>query len=243
MMLPHFFTPETESTNELITRKMQQEELAEGFMVHTDFQSAGKGQVGNYWESEKGKNLLFSLVIYPHHIFIAEQFIISEIASLAVVKVLEQYHKHFTIKWPNDIYWKDKKIAGMLIENSLTRDRINYSIVGIGVNVNQEKFTSDAPNPISLKQIVGKSIDRKALLADIHRGFLSLYTTTTLQEIHHLYQKKMYRNVGRYNFKDMGSQEVFRAKIETVAPNGKLTLLTEQGVRKSYYFKEVAFLD
>ena len=131
---------ETRSTNLVLKEMLREYELPEGFVLRTDFQSAGKGQPGNSWEAEKGKNLLFSVLLYPHHIAITEQFILSQLVSVAILRTLNSFCTGFSIKWPNDIYFGDKKIAGILIENSLQGTKLNTSIVGIGLNVNQKIF-------------------------------------------------------------------------------------------------------
>jgi len=109
---------ETESTNSYLKGLLKTEHLEEGSVVVADFQTAGRGQMGNSWYSGKGDNLLFSLLIYPIEIPANEQFIISRTISLAIKNTLDQFTDDIRIKWPNDIYWKDRKIAGILIENS-----------------------------------------------------------------------------------------------------------------------------
>ena len=150
---------ETASTNSLLRELVIKESLAEGSVVVADFQTAGRGQIGNTWESEAGKNLMFSLVLYPTCIPANRQFLISQIAALSVKEALDLYADHITVKWPNDIYWKDKKICGMLIENDLSGHNLYCSIIGIGINLNQTVFRGDAPNPVSLFQIIGKERD------------------------------------------------------------------------------------
>ena len=174
---------ETASTNSLLRELVIKESLAEGSVVVADFQTAGRGQIGNTWESEAGKNLMFSLVLYPTCIPANRQFLISQIAALSVKEALDLYADHITVKWPNDIYWKDKKICGMLIENDLSGHNLYCSIIGIGINLNQTVFRGDAPNPVSLFQIIGKEVDREEVL---HR-FLSIfyrYYLSLLQEEH-----------------------------------------------------------
>ena len=129
---------ETASTNSLLRELVIKESLAEGSVVVADFQTAGRGQIGNTWESEAGKNLMFSLVLYPTCIPANRQFLISQIAALSVKEALDLYADHITVKWPNDIYWKDKKICGMLIENDVSGHHIRRSIAGLGININQE---------------------------------------------------------------------------------------------------------
>ena len=110
---------ETDSTNNTLNELSCREKLPEGYIVYTDYQTSGKGQTGNSWHSEWGENALFSLLLYPRHIHLAEHFILSQLIGIAVKKALDQYTADITIKWPNDIYWKDRKIAGILIENTV----------------------------------------------------------------------------------------------------------------------------
>jgi len=122
--------------------------------VIAERQTAGKGQRGNSWESEDCRNITFSFVLYPTFIEARRQFILSQIVSLSIKEELDQWTEGISIKWPNDIYWNDKKICGILIENDLSGHHIGRSISGIGVNINQDVFRSNAPNPISLKRSV-----------------------------------------------------------------------------------------
>ena len=139
-------------------------------------QAAGHGQATNRWESEEGKNLLFSLLLRPTIIPAAEQFIITELVTLAIINVLQDYvRQQITVKWPNDIYVGDKKLCGILIENALCGPTIDTCIVGIGININQELFKSDAPNPVSLKQLNGRDNDRREILEEMHHNILNYY--------------------------------------------------------------------
>lgn len=235
-----FYIPETSSTNNLLREKAHREELPEGFLLYTDFQTAGKGQPGNSWESEKGKNLLFSILLYPVNIKINEQFILSQLTCLAIKKVLDQYTDGITIKWSNDIYWKEKKICGILIENTLLRGKISKCVIGIGLNINQEDFISNAPNPVSLKQITDKELNREQILTDIHTELLKLYNELNFKNIQQTYHQNLYRKEGFHPYTDAETKEHFHAKIEQVEPNGKLILITDTGERRGYYFKEVA---
>ena len=142
----------------------REKSLPEGLVIYTDFQSAGKGQPGNAWESSKGMNLLFSVMLHPIQVHMDELFLISQLVSVAIKNALDEYTTNITIKWPNDIYWNDKKLAGILIENSLQGNKIMSVVIGIGLNVNQKLFLSNAPNPVSLFLITGKRQNRKQLL-------------------------------------------------------------------------------
>lgn len=233
------YSKQVNSTNESLRQLMRERDLAEGYSIRTDFQTTGKGQTGNSWESEAGKNLLFSLLLFPRSIPIEEQFILSQIVSLAIKSVLDQYSDGFTIKWPNDIYYRDKKIAGILIENSIQGASLKYSIVGVGLNLNQKTFRSNAPNPVSLRQILGMRIARKRMLTDIYEAIMSMYYSLDKEKIRKLYFQQMYRNVGYHLFEVDGL--TFEAKIVSVNNDGRLVLGTRSNELRSFYFKEVAF--
>ena len=165
-----------DSTSTELRRRMSAEELPHGYCISADFQTAGHGQATNHWESEDGKNLLFSLLLRPSVIPASEQFVITEIVTLAIINALQDYiRQRITIKWPNDIYVGDKKLCGILIENALCGPTIDTCIVGIGININQELFTSNAPNPISLKQLNGRDNDREEIFEEIYQNILRYY--------------------------------------------------------------------
>lgn len=230
---------ETPSTNNYLRELLKTEKPEEGSIIITGIQTAGRGQAGNFWESEPGKNLTFSIIIYPHHIQPNEQFVISQTTALAIKNVLNTYTAGISIKWPNDIYYSDKKIAGILIENSLSENIIEYSIIGIGLNINQEIFTGNAPNPVSLKQITGREFDLDELLEKIQFEFLSIYKKIPSEKIRKNYLESLYRKKGFYLFKDQ--QEEFQAEIVTIEPSGLLVLKTKNGSYRKYSFKEVSF--
>ena len=152
------FIAETDSTNTLLRQHfLDREDL---FTLYTDFQTAGRGQQGNGWESEKGKNLLFSTLLRDWQIPLERLFLLNQAVSLALYQAVlptlpDDLQPYLTIKWPNDLYFKDRKLAGILIENLWQANRLHRSIAGIGLNVNQTRFLSSAPNPISLCQITG----------------------------------------------------------------------------------------
>ncbi len=234
-----YYTRETTSTNTLLKKILSDEHHEEGFVVVADFQSEGRGQGKNKWESEAGKNLLFSILLYPKHIFATEQFIISQIVSLAISEVLSELLPKIKIKWPNDIYAGDRKIAGILIENTIQGSIINRTIVGIGLNVNQTSFSSNAPNPVSLKQITTKSHNRNYLLKRIHQKIVEIYYKRDYENVRNDYYRELYRNDGFYPFSTEG--EIFRARIAEVLNDGRIALVKEDGSTAFYGFKEVEF--
>ncbi len=154
-----YFYDHLTSTNSEAVRLLKESGLPEGAVISAGFQSAGRGQKENKWESEEGKNLLISVILFPINIEPDLQFIISMTISLGICDFLKRHIPASSIKWPNDIYVNNDKIAGVLIENSIMGSSIEYSIAGIGLNINQEKFTGDAPNPVSLKNITGIDYD------------------------------------------------------------------------------------
>ncbi len=239
-MMEGYYIPETTSTNELLKSISRKEDYPEGFFIYTDYQTSGKGQGINRWESKKGKNILFSILLFPKHILTSEQFIISQIVSIAILDVLSDIVPNVKIKWPNDIYVNDKKIAGILIENTIQGSVINKTIIGIGINVNQTKFTSYAPNPTSLKLITKKSYNRKNLIFRIIQKIFECYFSADYETIKMQYFNKLYRGEGYYPYS--GEGETFRAKITEVLNDGRLVLLNEEGESKIYGFKEVEFI-
>jgi len=234
---------ETSSTNDYIRQLNAKESLAEGTTVSAHFQLSGRGQVGNSWESEAGKNLLFSTLLFPTGIKITEQFILSQLVAVSLREALANYLAPITIKWPNDIYYGDKKLAGILIENDLCAADISLSIIGIGVNVNQSRFYSDAPNPVSLRQLLGVEIDRRILLADYLTRLAANYRLLKngeADELRKRYHAALFRREGFYPFRDNAG--LFPARIEEVDTSGYLHLVAESGERRKYFFKEVVFV-
>jgi BirA family biotin operon repressor/biotin-[acetyl-CoA-carboxylase] ligase len=212
-----------------------------------DFQTAGRGQKGNTWESEQGKNLLFSILAHPRNIKVQEQFYISEAIALSVsdsviTAIGPEFASGVSVKWSNDVYWKDFKMAGILIENTLQGDRILDTVAGVGLDVNQEVFLSDAPNPISLKNITGRDFDRDAILSDIVQRFIGYMERTEQErpEVDRLYRERLYRREGYHKFRDENG--IFEARIEGIRPDGCLMLQTHSGEHHVYEFKQVQFV-
>lgn len=234
---------ETDSTSQALTALCNEQSPEELTTLTARFQTAGKGQRGNSWESEKDKNLLFSFVLFPAFLEARKQFLLSQIISLAVKEELQQYTGDISIKWPNDIYWKDKKICGMLIENNLTGMYITRSIAGIGININQEIFVSSAPNPVSLKQITGQEYDRLEILAHIIervKEYYSILQKGEIQPINQRYREALFRKDGMHSFRD--SRGVFKAMIVNVEADGHLVLQDKADRIRRYVFKEVQYV-
>lgn len=242
--IQHIHLPETESTN-----KYAKEVYSEtrDSLISTDHQTAGRGQRGNSWESEANKNLLFSLIIRPKGIPATEQFAICELISVAICEVLEHYTSDIRIKWPNDIYYQDKKLCGILIEHDLEGVHLSRTIIGVGLNVNQKHFVGDAPNPISLYQILGHEVERESLLKNIAEHFMELYhqytspiPTLHRTALHEHYTHLLYRRDEETLYQDAGGP--FIATLHNVENDGHLILVDQLGKRHSYLFKEVSYI-
>ena len=241
--MPHYIkVSQTASTNTYLSRLAAT--LPGGTVIYTPSQTAGRGQKGNSWESEDGKNLTFSMLLKQPPVKARDQFYLSEATALAIVEALAaEAGDGFTVKWPNDVYWHDKKACGMLIENSLAGTDIATSIIGIGINVNQERFMSNAPNPVSLIQITGHEHDQMALLkrvcSRIEELVDSLKDDSARNDLHQHYMEALYRNDGLLHPWEDASGNRFMARVDGIAPDGTLTLLHEDGTSHSYLFKQV----
>lgn len=234
---------ETASTNTVMAQ--QDDGLPHGYVIAARRQTAGRGQRGNSWESEPYSNLTFSLLLRPRTIPAARQFELSMIVSLGVCDALRQASGlDFNVKWPNDIYVGDKKICGILIENSLEGNHIGRSIAGIGININQQRFLSDAPNPVSLHNLTGRTFDLDRLLEDVCDTILSRMTdyeaNLDAAQLTAEYCSRLWRAKGFHRWLDTSLAEEFEARIGNVASDGMLTLVDRQGRDRTFAFKEVA---
>jgi BirA family biotin operon repressor/biotin-[acetyl-CoA-carboxylase] ligase len=231
------------STNSHAAYLLKKGSLSEGTIIHTNYQTAGKGYSGNSWESEDGMNLLISIILFPAFIKPADQFNISMLISLGICDFLMRFVPVCSVKWPNDIYINNDKIAGILIESAIIADKFEHSIAGIGLNINQEKFMSHAPNPVSLKQITGKTIDLPGTLAllagDLDKRYKQLISGDTLK-IRNDYESKLYRINRWSSFRDING--MFTGRIKTIGDYGSLKIETSDRQIREYSFKEVEFI-
>ncbi len=223
---------ETDSTN----RWLREQGGEENVVVWADYQTAGRGCGTNHWESERGKNLTFSMLLHPHDVPAQKQFRISRAISLAICKALGQHIGDLSIKWPNDIYWRDGKIGGILIEVTLQGNKVKDCIIGIGLNINQRVFRSDAPNPVSMWQICEQETDCEQLLQEILQAFQEYMGKSNKDE----YQSMLYRRKGFHPYADKDG--AFMAEIIDVEDDGHLLLRDDNGQLRRYAFKEVTFI-
>lgn len=231
------------STNTVAAAMIRDQAPAEGTVITASYQDSGRGQQGNSWESEPGKNLLMSVILYPVMVSPADQFIISRFVSLAVHDLVAGHSPAARIKWPNDIYVGDDKIAGILIENSIMGDMLATTIAGIGLNVNQQIFRSGAPNPVSLRQVTGWELDLAAVTVDLIAALDRRYDMVIRGEAATLereYHKALYRAGEWHRFSD--DTGVFEGMIEMVMPDGMLSVRKRNGVSRLYAFREIDYI-
>ncbi|KAF0239369.1 MAG: BirA family transcriptional regulator biotin operon repressor / biotin-acetyl-CoA-carboxylase [Prolixibacteraceae bacterium] len=237
------FLTEVESTNNYANHLVLSKAAGHGTVVLAQYQKMGKGQQGNHWESEPGKNLLMSVIILPQFLPAAKQFYLSKIASLALAGFITNETAEVKIKWPNDIYAGNKKLAGILIENSIKGNHIGSSIIGIGLNLNQERFVSDAPNPVSLKQITGKDyiVEEVALkIWDLLSFWFEKLQAGSFEEIGSSYFNHLFRANEWALFSKEGKP--FEARINGIGEFGQLILEERNGVFSEFMFKEIEFV-
>lgn len=215
-----------------------------GTVVNARCQTAGRGQRGNHWESEPGKNLTFSVVLRPHDFPAPRQFELSMAVSVAVCRVLRHAlpGEDVRIKWPNDIYVGDRKMVGMLIENVIGEGAlITRSIAGIGVNVNQTVFRSDAPNPVSMAQLSGHEHELRPILEEICAEIIA-ETDRALanKNLSDVYHSMLWRNDGKpHRWLDTTTLQLFDGPVIRVDPAGPIVIGTPAGP-KQFYFKQIA---
>lgn len=230
------------STNDYLLDHARQYAQEEMVVAVADFQTQGHGMGTNRWESQQGKNLLFSILVHPDWLDVQRQFLVSMAQALALRDVLAQYADDITIKWPNDIYWRDCKISGTRIDGNIKGRTMGDMVIGTGININQQEFHSDAPNPVSLRQITGQDHDRDEILQHILHRFKHYYhqAQTDADTLVADYHRHLYRRQGFHPYEDASGQ--FQARLLQVQPNGIMLLQRPDGTISQYEFKEVKFL-
>ncbi|MET4081103.1 BirA family biotin operon repressor/biotin-[acetyl-CoA-carboxylase] ligase [Pedobacter sp. UYP30] len=236
---------EVDSTNTYLKRLLSNSEpLAEGTVIMAAHQTAGRGQQGANWESEQGKNIILSVYLAPRAVPLDKQFFLNMAIALAVTHALQQFIKEdIKVKWPNDIYWQNKKLGGILIENTLAGTCIKSSIIGIGINVNQRSFShSISSKTISAANILGEDLNIDAVVEQLCI-FLEKYYLLLLAKkydiLHKYYSESLYLRGELSLFEENG--KVFEGKITNVDESGFL-LMDAKSLHRKFNFKEVQFL-
>jgi BirA family biotin operon repressor/biotin-[acetyl-CoA-carboxylase] ligase len=231
------------STNSQASLLIKAKKVPEGTVIYTDFQTSGRGQPGSKWESEKGMNLLISIILYPESIRPEDQFFISIAVSLGICDFIDRHIPDGKIKWPNDIYVKDDKIAGILIENTIIGESIESSVAGIGLNINQEKFTDNIPNPVSLKLITNRKHDLdmclKQLLSDLDIRYKQLLYGDR-ETMRSEYNSRLYRFKEWHSYKS--GDKYLKGRILEASVSGKLIIEEKNGNIRDFSFKEIDYI-
>ncbi|MGL4363964.1 MAG: biotin--[acetyl-CoA-carboxylase] ligase [Bacteroidales bacterium] len=243
---PMFFFDSLPSTNDKL-RDLCASNLPEGSAVVAFSQEKGRGQLGAVWESEAGKNITLSIAFRPIFLPIEQMFYLSKIVAISIHHFLQEQGISSQIKWPNDILVNEKKICGVLIEQQICKKNISLSIIGIGLNLNQERFMH-APNATSLFLEDAKKRAIKTTAMSLKNCVLKDYMALKNNFSSMEYRKKidaryfqyLYRNKGIFDFGKDGKR--FRASIVDVSQNGELSLQLTSGRIEKFYFKEVDFL-
>ena len=258
----------TYSTNTLLKERLARGEWPKDEKyLRAGYQTAGRGQAGNGWESEKDKNLLCSIVVESRKSKDKSPFYLNVAVSVAVCRTAQAILQRsgltakrsysasgltaqaVSIKWPNDIYWGDKKLAGILIENAIIGSALKFSIAGIGLNVNQTEWHSDAPNPVSLRQISGEEYDLDALMQRLYAEVQKAFD----EDAWAYYRAHLYRREGFWPFLERevsiepttnayDNADAFLAQIKDILPTGEIVLQDQQGQARQYHFKQVRYV-
>lgn len=232
----------TDSTNTWASQ--HESELDLPALVYCLDQTSGRGQRGNKWESEPGKNITASLIFHPEEFPASNQFLISEAIALSIVGFLKGKGVEAKVKWPNDIYIGDKKICGILVEHVVLGRNIEKTIAGFGININQKHFVSDAPNPVSLTSITGLEYKLEEAIDNL-AGYLKSFLKVSPSDIniHQCFLENLWRFDNQfYPFFDRKTNEPIKAKISGVNAEGIMTLELENGSERKYAFKEIEFI-
>lgn len=231
-----------DSTNAELSRRVQHENLPEGTVILALHQTAGRGQAGNNWHSEPAQNLTYSMVLYPHFLGVQQQFYLSMAVAAAVQQVVARYVHDCLVKWPNDIYTGQRKLGGILIENALQGNTIRQSIIGIGLNVNQQQFDSSLPNPASVYTSTGVNLNCDELLEELLDALdaaLLQLRAGQLESISTRYHRHLYGCQKPMLFDINGT--VSEGIIEGVAATGEL-LLRMHGELQQFHFKQIKYI-
>jgi BirA family biotin operon repressor/biotin-[acetyl-CoA-carboxylase] ligase len=236
------FVPECHSTNTLAQQITQNQTTAEGAIVITENQTAGRGQQGNIWLAEPGKNLTFSIILKPSFLALGQQFFLSIVTTLGIYDFLNQHvHKRISIKWPNDVLVADKKICGILIENQVQGSKINNTIVGIGLNINQRSFTSDRATSLTIETdhefILEDQLHK--LLEQIERRYLQL-RNKKFNELKDEYLSHLYWRNEKHLFTVSGKN--LEGTIQGVDESGRLIVFCDER-DQAFGIKEISFVN
>ncbi len=240
-----------DSTNLAATQLIAKARPKEGLVISADAQTAGVGQIGSAWHSEYAKNCLFSVIVYPSFLKAEQGFYLQMMVCNAMRKAMAELIPtlDFTIKWPNDLYCKDKKIAGLLIQTAVRGYYLDYAVIGIGMNVNQTAFPMDIGNPASLRSLSHQEFSRSKVMSDMlfrldaSYEFLKMNhsSATGMSSILDEFEQNLYLLNQRAIYKDLNNVQL-ELYLEGVKPDGRLILKDKAGKQRLYNFKEIKLL-
>ncbi|MGD1846151.1 MAG: biotin--[acetyl-CoA-carboxylase] ligase [Salibacteraceae bacterium] len=233
----------TPSTNSYASELLKNQPPMEGTMIWTEEQTHGRGQRGNFWTSAPGKNLTFSLILYPSFLNAAQFFSLSKAVALGIRDFLtEKTVQPVKVKWPNDLYIGTKKVGGILVESGFRNNSMGHAVVGIGLNINQLDFGPELPNASSLAQITGQRFDCAALLdrlcTFLNARYLRLKADPFGMDEEYLHALLGFRQWHHYR----KGEEGLIAQVTGVEPDGRLGLLTLSGDHLKADFKSIEFI-
>jgi len=236
---------ELDSTNNFLKNLLSNSKpLPEGTVIMAESQYAGRGQQQNKWHSEPGKNLTFSILLTPSFLPVINQFDLTRVVSLGVFDALEPYlGDKLKIKWPNDIYYEDHKLGGILIETHIQGDRIKDAVIGIGLNINQESFLPGAANAISLKQILHKDYDLRTILSEICGHIEAYYLNLKAGKflfVRNMYLTRLYWLNQVKHFRS--NNQVFEGIVRNVKDEG-LLVVENNNIQQEFNLKQIEFLN
>lgn len=235
------FLPECHSTNDIALQLIRKGKAKEGSIVICSKQTQGKGQRGNTWESEAGVNLTFSLVLQPDFLDLSEQFYLNMIVSNGIRKLLQGYLPSLKVKWPNDLVVQGEgKLGGILIENVVGSDGWEFSVIGIGLNINQKVFS--VSTACSLASVTGSQFDLqeifRLLISYLEQAYLTL-KRRKMADIKTEYLRHLHLLGEWAEFE--GSGKTFLGKITGIDASGSLLMEREDGEIRSFGLKEITF--
>ncbi len=237
--------PALPSTNLYASDLLSKSKPSEGTVISAAHQTEGRGQIGSRWESQPGQNITLSVILYPRFLPVARQFSLNQAVALSVRDLVARYAKKpVYVKWPNDIYVEHRKAAGILIQNTLGGSGFQSSVVGLGVNVNQEVFPPGLPNPTSLKLETGLSYALPELIGELCQSLEHRYLQLKegqLKSLNAEYLQFLY-GLGQYALFERPGGEQFRGRIAGVNPDGLLLVSGAEGREESFQLKEIRML-
>jgi BirA family biotin operon repressor/biotin-[acetyl-CoA-carboxylase] ligase len=239
-----FHYAEVGSTNTVLHEKLSRQRLPEGSVVMADYQTSGRGQRGNHWASSRDKNLLMSMVLYPPFKMPNTLFLLNKCIALAVYDLFINHSNHIHIKWPNDILFNEKKIAGILIENFFRGQEYYATIVGIGINLNQQVFADDLKKATSLLNETGIASNPKMVAIELHESigkYFEIFKKNDFDWINSRYQERLYRLNETTDF--YSNNLIFSGRIKGVSESGMLIVEDNDSNELCFDVREIKFKD